>query len=196
MASRVETKWYFNFEKKTVTRRSMSFCETRQTMIWDTIVYCILNMWIMKNILAHRSSESCPWAANHWQGRHRLSQFQATITDWCMWFIGGILNIILYIFSKYHYRNRSMAERQRKSHQEPDKDWGFPGSFVGVSCVVECAVLSLSTVLAYRTDIPLLAGSLSTASAAVYSSLLHLPAAFSPAGRSFLTTIPHESTKK
>ena len=35
---------------------------------------------------------------------------------------------------------------------------------------------------------PLLAGSLSTASAAVYCSIFHLPAAFSPAGRSFLTT--------
>jgi hypothetical protein len=40
---------------------------------------------------------------------------------------------------------------------------------------------------------PLLAGSLSTASAAVYCSIFHLPAAFSPAGRSFLTTNPHET---
>ena len=57
-------------------------------------------------------------------------------------------------------------------------------------------MLSLSTVLAYRTDIPLLAGSLFRASAAVYCSGFHLPAAFSPAGRSFLTTNPHESAKK
>ena len=45
----------------------------------------------------------------------------------------------------------------------------------------------------------LLAGSLSPASAAFYCSVFHLPAAFSPAGRSFLTTNPHEtiqSTKK
>ena len=61
--------------------------------------------------------------------------------------------------------------------------------------LIECAVLSLSTVLAYRTDIPLLAGSLSTASAAVYCSGFHLPAAFSPAGRSFLTT-NHTSPQK
>ena len=57
-------------------------------------------------------------------------------------------------------------------------------------------MLSLSTVLAYRTDIPLLAGSLSTASAAFHRSGSHLPAAFSPAGRSFLTTNPTQVHKK
>ena len=57
-------------------------------------------------------------------------------------------------------------------------------------------MLSLSTVLAYRTDIPLLAGSLSTASAAFHRSGSHLPAAFSPAGRSFLTTKPTQVHKK
>ena len=72
---------------------------------------------------------------------------------------------------------------------------GLPGSCVGVFLEGRlCALLFLSIVLAYRTDISCRFALHSVR--CIYFQVFASPAAFSPAGRSFLTTDLHATLAK